>query len=466
MSTPDGDLEKAMRKLDLSAVEKRGIKIGKMKGLMEEEDHWQVVGKVMSDRSISVESIHQTLGKIWCGDKGMVIKDVGDNKFIFSFNHPMGKKRALEDGPWTANHSLMVLVAFDARKDLEAVEFTHVPIWIRVSKIPMGMMNREVAEIIGNEIGCFMDVDVEENGTAVGRFLRVKVKIDIRVPLMRGVTIELDEEDGESRWCPVEYEFLPDFCYCCGVIGHMDWQCPKPVPVKERQYGRWLRVVPPRRRFSEDVGGKRPGERGVGRSSGDWRRDKEERNLMISNVTSKQIGKEGKEGMLKRGQGRGQGNPQKGDGQADKKEDLVAKIAMEGGGQMDTGDDKMKLAVHDTVQPAGQSGHDTIQPAGQIPPRVGDADGKKGARKTGTFKRVQRERRNDGSGVEGESGKRRASDMDIDDMMRNSKRSKGEVAQDGGEGDAEMEMAGAQGAVQELVSNSMAGLSEQLRGAQ
>lgn len=27
-----------------------------------------------------------------------------------------------------------------------------------------------------------------------------------------------DEEEG--WWCRFEYEFMPDFCYTCGTIGH------------------------------------------------------------------------------------------------------------------------------------------------------------------------------------------------------------------------------------------------------
>jgi hypothetical protein len=47
----------------------------------------------------------------------------------------------------------MEMVPYNGKKDLDAVEFTHVPIWIWVLKLPMGMMNKSVAEIIGNEVG-------------------------------------------------------------------------------------------------------------------------------------------------------------------------------------------------------------------------------------------------------------------------------------------------------------------------
>jgi hypothetical protein len=35
-------------------------------------------------------------------------------------------------------------------------------------------MNKEVAEIIGEDIGQLLDVDAEENGTTTGHYLRLK----------------------------------------------------------------------------------------------------------------------------------------------------------------------------------------------------------------------------------------------------------------------------------------------------
>jgi hypothetical protein len=205
----------------------------------------------------------------------MTCKDACGNKFLFSFSSHTAKRRALEDGPWMVGHSLMILVSYDRKKELDALEFIKVPIWIRVFKLLMGMMNHTMAEIIGNEVGIFLDVDVEENGIAVGRYIRIKILIDIRFPIMRDVTIDIEEEGEEQHWCPFEYEFLPEFYHYCEVIGHIDKSCPNPIPLAERQFGKWLRVLPPKRRFSDESGGKRfqPGLR----SSGDWRRDKEVR---------------------------------------------------------------------------------------------------------------------------------------------------------------------------------------------
>jgi hypothetical protein len=236
------------------------------------------VGKSLAVKPISVEGIHQTLDKIWCDNKGLVIKDVGENKFLFSFNHPMSKNRVLEDGPWMTGHSLLVMMSSNGKKALEAVDFHHVPIWIRVSKLPMWMMNRKVAEIIGNEVGKFMDVDDEENGTTIGRYLRVKVWIDIWRPLMCGVNME-EEGSDVGRWCPFEYEFLPKFCHCCGIIGHTDRVCTMANPTGTKQYGSWLHVLPFKWRFSSDMGtassgGRRVVHNQVEHNKGDWRKEK------------------------------------------------------------------------------------------------------------------------------------------------------------------------------------------------
>jgi hypothetical protein len=41
---------------------------------------------------------------------------------------------------------------------------------------------------------------------------------------MRGVSLMV-EDDENPLWCPLVYEFLPEFYYKCGIIGHTDRSC-------------------------------------------------------------------------------------------------------------------------------------------------------------------------------------------------------------------------------------------------
>ena len=73
-----------------------------------------------------------------------------------------------------------------------------MPICVRVFNLPLGMMNAEAAEEIGDIIGQFVDADTNADGSAIGKYLRVKVRMRIDKPLMRGFTLE-DKEQVEGQ---------------------------------------------------------------------------------------------------------------------------------------------------------------------------------------------------------------------------------------------------------------------------
>ena len=70
---------------------------------------------------------------------------------------------------------------------------------------------------------------------------------------MRGVTVE-DDDGKTGRWCPLVYEYLPDFCYICGIIGHTEGVCSVRLQEGEApQYNKSLRFIPMRGRSDGEV---------------------------------------------------------------------------------------------------------------------------------------------------------------------------------------------------------------------
>ncbi|XP_039815364.1 uncharacterized protein LOC120678302 [Panicum virgatum] len=205
--------------------------------------------------------------------KGIECKSLGDNCFLITFLQTSGKRRAMDDGPWTISKEALVMADYDESKSIDEVEFTTIPIWIRVARLPMGLMKKEVAIQIGEELGEFMEVDLENDEFAAGRFLRVKVRIEIEKPLRRGIMIDVGE-GAQERWCPITYEFLPDFCYVCGRIGHTDKACLTKLAAGEQApFGRELRYIPPKKKFGGESWRSQENRRsGGGRSggSGPW----------------------------------------------------------------------------------------------------------------------------------------------------------------------------------------------------
>lgn len=96
-----------------------------------------------------------------------------------------------------------------------------------------------------------------EKGVHWGKFLRVRVQIDVTEKLVRGKRVTI--EGRESRWVFFKYERLPKFCYRCGRLDHREKYCLEITNLmnKERegciQYGAWLKGEPRRMGGREQV---------------------------------------------------------------------------------------------------------------------------------------------------------------------------------------------------------------------
>ncbi|XBJ15041.1 hypothetical protein VPH35_007020 [Triticum aestivum] len=208
-------VESLLKDLRLSEKEKKRIKIGwtgsGKAGVVEP----QAMAQLLSEKPVFVEAMAETLGRIWCPIKGVACKEVGDNIFHFTFGRESGKRMALDGGPWEFGNDLLVMEDYVPRKRIEDYNFDTIPIWVRVLRLPLGLMTRDVGEAVEAEIGEVLEVDTQADGGAVGKYLWMKVRMKIMVPLMRGFTLE--EEEGEQNlitsgkeqegeedrnWCP------------------------------------------------------------------------------------------------------------------------------------------------------------------------------------------------------------------------------------------------------------------------
>ena len=61
---------------------------------------------------------------------------------------------------------------------------------------------------------------VDDDG---GSFFRVRVLVDITLPLCRGKVISLP--NGSNSWVNFKYKRLPNVCYWCGRLDHNDRDC-------------------------------------------------------------------------------------------------------------------------------------------------------------------------------------------------------------------------------------------------
>lgn len=77
---------------------------------------------------------------------------------------------------------------------------------------------------MGNAIGIFRDVDLNADGSNPYVYLRLRVGISVDKPIPR--VTHISSSKGEKIQLSLSYEKLPNFCYFCGVMGHLVKDCP------------------------------------------------------------------------------------------------------------------------------------------------------------------------------------------------------------------------------------------------
>lgn len=80
--------------------------------------------------------------------------------------------------------------------------------------------------------------------------MRVRVSIDITLPLCRGRLISFENGDKGEGWVSFKYERLPNICYWCCCLNHVDKDCDHWIESdgtstqEDQEYGSWIRTAP------------------------------------------------------------------------------------------------------------------------------------------------------------------------------------------------------------------------------
>jgi len=137
-------------------------------------------------------------------------------------------ERALGGSPWMVGRHALLLQAYDESVRPSEIKFDCMDIWIRILNLPLGWMKCHRGERAMGLVGAVKKMDMDRDGKASGAFLRARVAIEIAKPLRRGVLLKTKCE-AEPEWFELQYEKLPFYCLSCGIMGHSELECDKPV---------------------------------------------------------------------------------------------------------------------------------------------------------------------------------------------------------------------------------------------
>jgi hypothetical protein len=129
--------------------------------------------------------------------------------------------QSTEEGPWLFRQNIVCIEKYDGLARPKSVDLNFFSTWIQIHKLPIGYRNVAlITNLTERKVGKVVSVETDVQGA--GNFVRVQVKIDVRIVLGRFVTIS---RAGQREFYQIKFEKMPRFCGSCGFIGHSHLEC-------------------------------------------------------------------------------------------------------------------------------------------------------------------------------------------------------------------------------------------------
>lgn len=131
---------------------------------IEERKSLLLVGKVLTQTNktnINVRAMKTVFKNILRPAKGLVIRELDKNLFVFQFFSKNDRELVLNDGPSAFNGSILLLKEWTGLEQVSQMECHLAQFWVKAYEIPAVRQTAAFAQLLGNKIGSFVRCEAE-----------------------------------------------------------------------------------------------------------------------------------------------------------------------------------------------------------------------------------------------------------------------------------------------------------------
>ncbi|KAK1649225.1 hypothetical protein QYE76_067030 [Lolium multiflorum] len=227
---------------------------------------WMALARVHTSNFFSPQTFEQHMCVAWSPAREVKFQHLEGNLFTIQCFCLGDWLKVEKGGPWLFRQNAVCIEKYDGLTDPESIDLNSFAAWIQIHKLLVGYRNEVlIKNLTEKKVGKVISVETNVNGA--GNFVRVRVKLDVRKPLARFVSIS---REAKREFYQVKFEKIPKFCGACGFLGHTHLECGSGEHDEDKlKWGDFLKAdwdTWHGRGVGGNRGGGRGGARGRGRS--------------------------------------------------------------------------------------------------------------------------------------------------------------------------------------------------------
>uniref|UniRef100_A0A803PW73 Reverse transcriptase n=1 Tax=Cannabis sativa TaxID=3483 RepID=A0A803PW73_CANSA len=188
--------------------------------LSEIDDRSCLVGRFLTKRSIDCQAMQHKMASLWQPNRGLYVKELNPNHFLFQFYHEIDITRVVDGNPWTFDRTPLIFERVKPGENPRQISLNRLDVWIQCHDMKTGFMSESTLRHMANYIGAFVKSDPNNFAGVWIDYLRVCTTIDVEKPLKKKMTLE--KKNGQTCTVQFKYTDLPTFCFICGKLGHSE----------------------------------------------------------------------------------------------------------------------------------------------------------------------------------------------------------------------------------------------------
>lgn len=153
--TPTSCIIQAMNNITLDDGEEWGLDIEVIGGEESTESFKDFniqlcpIWRFITEGVVKFQVMQQTMAALRRPRKGVYIKEIDTNLYLYQFYHELDIKRVLEGSPWSFNRKALIVARMKIDEIPRWVDLNTLDLWVQVHELRSGFMTEKVLKEVG-----------------------------------------------------------------------------------------------------------------------------------------------------------------------------------------------------------------------------------------------------------------------------------------------------------------------------